>query len=227
MRVPIPVARASCFRYYRSETMAGQPELQRTESLVQEVEPVIRGIIRRKLRITLDPADGRRENQNGLELFGDVWVKLLQEARTDAIRNIRSYAAVIAYHACSEYFREKYPARSSLRNRIHYFLTHHPEYAVWESEDGDLVGGFVFWRDQKIEPATADKLSNLAPGASAKPVERMDSGNWDTLFDSVFETLAAPAELDELVNAIAPLVGSVDAVEADKKRRMKAAAMRS
>jgi len=188
------------------------------QSLAQEVEPVIRGIIRRKLRVTLDPADGRRENQNGLELFGDVWVKLLQETGTDAIRNVRSYAAVIAYHACSEYFREKYPARSSLRNRVHYFLTHHPEYAVWQSDDGDLVGGFVFWRDQKIEPVGAEKLSDLAPGASAKPVERMTPKDWDALFDSVSETLAAPAELDALVNAIAPLVGSVDAVEAGKQR---------
>src|SRR6266567_3576286 len=144
--------------------MTGQPDLQRTESLAQEVEPVIRGIIRRKLRVTLDPADGRRENQNGLELFGDVWVKLLQETGADAIRNVRSCAAVIAYHACSEYFREKHPARSSLRNRVHYFLTHHPEYAVWQSDDGDLVGGFAFWRDQKIEPAAAEKLSDLAPG---------------------------------------------------------------
>src|SRR6266699_3449665 len=114
--------------------MTGQPDLQRTESLAQEVEPVIRGIIRRKLRVTLDPADGRRENQNGLELFGDVWVKLLQEMESGDIRSIRSYAAVITYHACSEYFREKYPARSSLRNRVHYFLTHHAEYSVWQTE---------------------------------------------------------------------------------------------
>ena len=46
----------------------------------------------------------------------------------------------------------------------------------------------------------------------------MVSADWDTLFDSIFQTLGAPAELDELVNAVAPLVGSVDAVEAAKKR---------
>jgi hypothetical protein len=198
--------------------MAGQPEVQQTDALVQEVEPVVRGIIRRKLRITLDPADGRRENQNGLELFGDVWVKLLQEVRTDSIRNVRSYAAVITYHACSEYFRDKYPARSSLKNRVHYFLTHHPEYAVWESDTGDPVGGFARWQKEKIEPAPSEKLSGLAPGALAKPVERMEPRDWDALFDSVFQTLGAPAALDELVNAIAPLVGSVDQLEAETKQ---------
>jgi hypothetical protein len=46
----------------------------------------------------------------------------------------------------------------------------------------------------------------------------MTPGDWDSLFDSLFETLAAPAPLDELVNALAPLVGSVDAVEAEKKQ---------
>jgi hypothetical protein len=197
--------------------MAGQPELQRTESLVQEVEPVVRGIIRRKLRVTLDPADGRRENQNALELFGDVWVKLLQES-SDSIRSARSYAAVITYHACSEYFRDKYPARCSLRNRVHYFLTHHAQYAVWDHEEGDLVCGFAIWRDRKTDPAPPQKLADLVPEQRAKPVERMTPADWDSLFDSIFETLGAPAPLDELVNALAPLVGSVDAVEAEKKQ---------
>src|SRR5260370_5035383 len=185
--------------------------------VVQEAEPVVRGIIRRKLRVTLDPADGRRENQNALELFGDVWVKLLQEP-ADGIRNARSYAAVITYHACSEYFRDKYPARSSLRNRVHYFLTHHSQYAVWPHEEGELICGFALWRDRKAEPAPSEKLSGLPPGAAAKPVERMTPADWNTLFDALFESLAAPAPLDDLVNALAPLVGSVDAVEAEKKQ---------
>ncbi len=192
-----------------------QPELQRAESLAQEVEPVVRGIIRRKLGVTLDPGDGRRENQNGLELFGDVWVKLLQEQGDNGVRNVRSYAAVVTYHACSEYFRGKYPARSSLRNSAHYFLTHHSKYQVWNHE-GDLVGGFAIWLDKHIDPAAAGKLAslNLAP---AKPVERMTPVDWDSLFDSIFEELGAPVALDDLVNAIAPMLGSVDAVEAEKK----------
>jgi len=191
------------------------PELQRAESLAQEIEPVVRGIIRRKLRVTLDPGDGRRENQNGLELFGDVWVKLLQEQGGDGIHNVRSYTAVVTYHACSEYFRGKYPARSSLRNRAHYFLTHHPRYQVWEHE-GDLAGGFAIWRDKRIDPAPAERLAGL-DSAAAKPVERMKPADWDDLFDSIFETLGAPVVLDDLVNAIAPMVGSVDAVEGEKK----------
>jgi len=95
--------------------MAGQPEVQRTESLVQEVEPVIRGIIRRKLRVTLDPADGRRENQNGLELFGDVWVKLLQEAGTDTIRNVRSYASIHVFPSTFNFFDPSRRGESAIR----------------------------------------------------------------------------------------------------------------
>lgn len=192
-----------------------QPELQQAAPWAREVEPVVRAIIRRKLRVTLDPGDGRRENQNGLELFGDVWVKLLREPAGEGIRNVRAYAAVIAYHACSEYFREKYPARSSLRNRIHYFLTHHPAYAVWDRE-GEPVCGFALWREKMTEPAGPERLAALRPEVSAKQVERMTPADWDRLFDSLFETLGAPAPLDDLVNAVAPLVASADAVEAPK-----------
>jgi hypothetical protein len=63
--------------------------------------------------------------------FGDVLSQTVAGVRDR--RHLRSYIAVITYHACSEYFREDYPARSGLRNRIHYFLTHHSEYAVWQS----------------------------------------------------------------------------------------------
>ena len=191
-----------------------RPELQ---ELAPEIEPLVRGIIRRKLRVTLDPSDGRRENQNALELFGDVWVKLLREPSGDGIRNLRSYAAVITYHACSEYFREKYPARSSLRNRAHYFLTHHPSYAVWDNE-GESVCGFALWLGKPPDAAAADPLSGFNPGSAAKAVERMTPADWDALFDAIFETVGSPLTLDYLVGAIAPMVGSVDAQEAEGDR---------
>jgi len=56
---------------------------------------------------------------------------------------------------------------------------------------------FVHWRDQKMAPASVEKLADWARGPSATPVERMDSETWSALFASIFQMLAAPAALDE------------------------------
>jgi len=80
-------------------------------------QPVIRGIIRRKLRVTLDPADGRREIRMAWDCSVTSGSSCCKRPGTDAIRNLRSYAAVIADHACSEYFRESIPPKGRIHVR--------------------------------------------------------------------------------------------------------------
>jgi hypothetical protein len=60
---------------------AGQPEFQCEEALLQEVQPTIRGIVQRKLRVSLHPADRQQRNQDALELVGDIQVALLEKLR--------------------------------------------------------------------------------------------------------------------------------------------------
>ena len=57
--------------------MAGQPAPQYAQALLQEVEPILRSIVRHKLHVSLDPTDSQQENQDALELLGDIQVELL------------------------------------------------------------------------------------------------------------------------------------------------------
>ncbi len=74
--------------------------------------PTARNIIRNKLRVILDPADGSYTNQEALEILSDVQTTLVDELRRlknasgrKAIGDFRAYVAVITYHACYRYFR--------------------------------------------------------------------------------------------------------------------------
>ena len=140
--------------------MAGQPEFQCAEALFQEVQPTIRGIVRRKLRASLNPADRQPRNQDALELVGDIQVALLEKLRqmqagdaSHGIADFQKYTAVVCYHACAEYYQKRYPRWTGLKNSLRYFLTHVPEYAVWDDDNGELVGGFGHWRYEASCPS--------------------------------------------------------------------------
>ena len=61
--------------------MAAEMDASLTATLLEEVDPVIRGAIRRKLRVTLRASDSREQNMDGLDLLGEVQLKLLAKLR--------------------------------------------------------------------------------------------------------------------------------------------------
>src|SRR5271156_2107471 len=101
------------------EGMATELDAKATATLLEEVDPVIRGAIRRKLRVTLRASDSREQNMDGLDLLGEVQLKLLAKLRQGGeveIKEFKAYAATVAYHCCADYLRAKYPQRTSLKN---------------------------------------------------------------------------------------------------------------
>ena len=65
--------------------MAAEVDGSLIAMLLEEVDPVIRGAIRRKLRVTLRKSDSREQNLDGLDLLGEVQLKLLAKLRQGEI----------------------------------------------------------------------------------------------------------------------------------------------
>lgn len=100
------------------------------------VVPVVRVILRHKSGMTLAEDEARRDNVDAIELYHDVLARVwdqLRGADQDSISDLKGYAATVAHNVWSDYLRDMYPKRASLRNRLRYFLTHQPRYGVWES----------------------------------------------------------------------------------------------
>jgi hypothetical protein len=205
--------------------MAGQPEFQCEEALLQEVQSTIRGIVRRKLRASLNPADRQQRNQDALELVGDIQVTLLEKLRQmqagdtpHEIADLRRYTAVVCYHACAEYYQKKYPRWTGLKNRLRYFLTHTPEYAVWEDNNGALVGGFASWRHARLAPMGEAQVTLLCATPQSlqmgtvltKPIEHLGREHWQRLLTALFKALGAPLTIEDLVALITALFGMPD-----------------
>jgi RNA polymerase sigma factor (sigma-70 family) len=180
-------------------------------------EPVIRGVIRQKLRLNSYRADARAEAD---DIYQEALLQLLAQLRRlrerpdeHSITDVRGMAAVIAHRTCSRWMRRQFPERHALKNRIHYLLTRGRGLSLWQDEDGKSVAGFAAWRGRK-KAATAERLGRLSDDEGLLThIRTLTGGRPQELGDAlaaVFNHLGVPVEFDELVSALAALLGIRD-----------------
>jgi RNA polymerase sigma factor (sigma-70 family) len=179
--------------------------------LSAQAAPIIKGIIREKLRLLAGEAD--LHGQDAEDVYSDVVAQVLarldtlrSNRSTDTIQDFRSYVATATFNACHQYLRRKYPQRSRLKNRIRYALTHRHDFAIWEIT-GKQLCGFAAWRDQTVRKATNTDLRQLRD-ESARLNE--DVRALPDLLAAIFKMAGAPIEIDELVTTVADLQGISD-----------------
>lgn len=167
-------------------------------------EPVIKGVIRYKLRLSSSSATQQAEAD---DIRQEALVQLLAQLRRfhrvpeqHPISDLRGMAAVIAHRTCYGWMRRQFPERHALKNRLHYLLTRQRGLALWQDGAGKLVAGFAAWREQN-KPTIHQLPSDLQ---IAKREQLPD------LVATIFNRVHGPIEFDELVSALATFLGVRD-----------------
>ncbi|HEY2962070.1 MAG TPA: hypothetical protein VGJ37_06610 [Pyrinomonadaceae bacterium] len=166
-------------------------------------EPVIKGIIRYKLRLSSNATQQAEAD----DIHQEALVQLLAQLREfrripdqHPISDLRGIAAIIAHRTCYRWMRRQFPERHALKNRLHYLLTRQRGLALWQDETGKLVAGFAVWREQK-------KATARQPPANVQIPERNELPD---LVVSILNRAGAPIEFDDLVSTAATLLGIRD-----------------
>ncbi len=186
-----------------------------------EVQPVVKAIIRKKLHVTLLQQDARRENEDALDLVQSVYAELAEAVHSEdkEIKDVKSYAAVVAYHTCAQYLRNRYPAHMRLKNKIRYFLTHEPGFAAWETEEGEVRCGYSGWQRSSLADSKAvqelitnpqqisagSRFGKSGSSGEVKALDAMKSGDWRSFLEGIFDRLGGPLELDQLLSIASAL----------------------
>jgi hypothetical protein len=193
-----------------------------TELIRAHAEPVIKAIIRHKLRVFLDGRGVGHAAQEAEDVESDVVLHLLTklreikaDPRARGIGNFRSYVAVTTHHACHEVLRRKYPQRWRLKNRLRYLLTHQEAFALWGDESEEWLCGFSAWRERQMRRTEAGRLAPLRDARTAADRLGLAGRNLQLinpaeLLTAIFKHLNAPVELDALVTLVADLQGIKD-----------------
>jgi RNA polymerase sigma factor (sigma-70 family) len=189
--------------------LAAEPNDDRASELLQQLigehaESVIKGVIRFKLRLSTT------QRAEADDIYQEVVLQLLAQLQKfrklpDAhpIADLRGMAAIIAHRTCSRWLRRQFPERHALKNRLHYLVTRQRGFALWQDADGQLVTGFAVWQDQKLPTRRApeDLSTHVRPPKTGKPQELADT------IAAIFNHLRGPSEFDDLLGAVASLLG--------------------
>jgi RNA polymerase sigma factor (sigma-70 family) len=198
-------------------------ERQLAELISKHADPIIKEIIRFKLRVSLKPGSHDRFSQDAEDTYAEALVQVIEELRefkarqNRSINNFRSYVATITYHSCYEYLRRKYPRRSHLKDRLRYLFNHHQSFAIWENNQGGMLCGFAVWKNEKKAAIQASRLQQLFGGRQSFLQVKPGGENVDlaALMAEIFDKTGGPVELEYLVNLATDLLGIKD--EADLK----------
>ena len=176
-----------------------------SQLIAGHAEPVIKGVIRFKLRFNSHQETQRAEAD---DIHQDVVLQLvgqLQRFRklpeTHPITDVRGMAAIIAHRTCARWMRRQFPERHALKNRLHYLLTRQRGFAIWDDDNGKSIAGFAVWQQQK--KAAVRNLSDVA--AHMRKAQQLAE-----TVASIFDYAGGPIEFDELVTAVAAIQGISD-----------------
>jgi hypothetical protein len=190
--------------------------------VVDHAEPVIRNIVRHKLRVSAGSSSDSRSGEDAEEMRSEVMLQLLsrlgelkENPNEKYINNFQGYVAAITYSAWHEHLRRKHPERHQLKNKLRYLLSHRDTFAVWEGDDRQLLCGLSGWVNQKKTPSATRRIKELTaePEASERTgLSADDIQRWDlaSLVAAVFRYLGSCVELDDLVNLLAEWTGVSD-----------------
>jgi len=192
------------------------------ELISLHAEPIIKSVLRQRLRFYLDHK-ANSDNPDAEDLYSEILlllVKRLRECKTNAsedkaIKDFRGYVAVVAHNACNAYLRRKYPQRSGLKNSLYYLVRHHPDFTLWQGDDGESICGFAIWRADKTPAAGARRITELqenprvcleteVSGAVMKSLDLAD------LLAAVLRWAEGPVKLDRLMLILSDLRGIKD-----------------
>lgn len=183
-----------------------------SQLITVHAEPVIKGVIRFKLRLNSFRETQREEAD---DIHQEVVLQLLGQLQrfrklpdSHPITDVRGMAAVIAHRTCARWMRRQFPERHALKNRLHYLLTRQRGLALWQDGERKLLAGFAIWQQQLQTTRNLPDIEKLPTHIRAlksdKPQQLAE------LLASLFNYLGGPIEFDELVSGVAALQGISD-----------------
>jgi RNA polymerase sigma factor (sigma-70 family) len=188
------------------------------ELICRHARPVIKRVITSKLNIKpghWDSVEGQDQEDISEEVIVQLIYRLTIMRRTGAssFDSFESYVATAAFNACSSYLRRKYPARSRLRDRLRYILSHHERLAIWQPEKREWLCGFASWSKQRRSQRSSDRLRRLRadPHSINYFSDSVPQGrDILRLVKAVFDFVGAPIALDDLVDVVGDILGAND-----------------
>lgn len=171
--------------------------------IVTTAQPTVALIVSRYLR------DGTLTHPDAEDVVATVNLRLIEKMRRvraeadAAVEKFDSYVAMVTYNAVNDHLRGRYPARTRLKNKLRYVLTHDPRLSLSVSKTRMTCGLRQWPESNVVSGVMLESLPVTLPMQnSARPADALVA---------ILTALGRPAPFDALVRFTATLWNVVDA----------------
>jgi hypothetical protein len=173
------------------------------ELLERHASPLVRDVVRGQVPERLGGVADASDVQAGvlLRLTAHLWT-LRASADAAPLESFSGYVAATAHNACHAFFRNRYPHRSRLRNKLRYVLTRSAGLALWTDERGAWLAGLAPWNGGKAAPDAGRRLVEARGRTAPRP--------FPELVRVLVEMAGGPCRLEDLAEAAAHVLGVTD-----------------
>jgi len=190
--------------------------------IAAHIEPVIKGVVRFKLRLDLS------EGSEAVDIAQEALTQWLAELRKfrempdqHPIGDARGLAATITYRVCYRWLRRQTPQRNALRARLQYALTRQSGLALWPDADKNLIAGFAAWRGSR-DRAPVEKLRRLSDDEKFLWTGYWRDAKLKDFLVAIFDFVGGPVAFDDLVSATAAVLQIRDNLPASVEEQAEA-----
>jgi RNA polymerase sigma factor (sigma-70 family) len=197
------------------ETSDEQADEILAQLITTHAEPVIKNVIRFKLRLSSYRESQRAEaddihQEAVLQLFTQLQ-RFRRAPDGHPIGDVRGMAAVIAHRTCARWMRRQFPERNAIKNRLHYLLTRQRGFSLWQDNDNKLLAGFAAWQEQQKPGKAVRNITDVEKLPAH--IRSLKIGKPQELAEAIAAILnyaGGPVEFDDLVSTVAVLQGISD-----------------
>jgi hypothetical protein len=181
------------------------------DELVARAVPLIEAVVSRYANAFSSPEDLRDVAATAMMRLVHRLGEASGRERAPILR-FNDFVAKLAFNTANDLLRERFPARTRLKNRIRYVLGHSSRVTSWRSKRG-VAAGLSEWRDS--EPAGFSDDVDLPPDdVESALVTLFHRAGAAILLDDVVETLATSWNIVETeVVPIEPVAASAPSDE--------------
>lgn len=185
------------------------------ELLTLRAAPLIRGVLQRRLGLYVDSQGVNKHSQDAEDLYQEAMTRVirelyqLQSSTGPDIGNFELYVSRITANICTDFLREKSPARTRLKYRLRDLLKRNKDLVSWE-HDGEVLCGFAGWRNTGKSPFSDQSNEDLETELDSFQElyftgEDIQLAPVSQILAELFDWIGGPVELDLLVWMIAYL----------------------
>jgi len=189
------------------------------DQIPKEACDAVQHYLRRSLRVSLSNSDGRRENQDALELYQDILLEFWEYR--ESAKDPKGYIVGIAKRRFADHFRDIKVNYTKLQERLRYYFRQVQGFSIWKEPSGEWFCGYAGWAGRHQARSSSEKIAALKSNPELLQLEPLSATDftelvredWVTVVEGVLDYLGGPVPFKDFTRIVCGVLQVTEFIE--------------